>query len=135
MQSIDKATIGERIQSRRRELSLTQVKVAEEIGVSMAAISLWEKNKTNLSSENLQKLAQVLQCSVSWLLNGEDSFDNQVTTYTGGNCSSHRILKIFDLLPDKEKAKIVEFAEELLSKHAKALENELNKVKKNINNI
>ncbi|WP_391528508.1 helix-turn-helix domain-containing protein [Photorhabdus akhurstii] len=136
MQSINNATIGERIHSRRRGLGLTQVQVGEEIGVSMAAISLWEKNKTSPSSENLQKIAQVLQCSISWLLTGEDSVDNQVTTYNaGGNCSSNRILKILDFLPDKEKAKIVEFAEELLSKHAEALENELNKVKKNINNI
>ncbi|WP_118984397.1 helix-turn-helix domain-containing protein [Photorhabdus sp. CRCIA-P01] len=136
MQSIDKVmTIGERIYSLRRGLELTQVQVAEKIGVSMAAVSLWEKNKASPSSENLQKIAQVLQCSVSWLLDGEDSADNQATTYTIGSCSSYRILKILDLLPDKEKAKIIEFAEELLSKHAKALENELNKVKKNINNI
>ncbi|TDB48058.1 helix-turn-helix domain-containing protein [Photorhabdus luminescens] len=136
MQSIDKVmTIGERIYSRRRGLKLNQVQVAEKMGVSIAAVSLWEKNRTSPSSENLQKIAQVLQCSVSWLLNGEDSDDNQATTYTVGSCISHRILKILDLLPDKEKAKIIEFAEELLSKHAKALENELNKVKKNINNM
>ncbi|MCT8350215.1 helix-turn-helix domain-containing protein [Photorhabdus temperata] len=134
MQSVDKVTIGERIQSRRRELGLTQGKVAEEIGVSMAAISLWEKNRTNLSSENLQKLAQVLQCGIPWLLNGEKSVDNQVNTCIGDDYS-HRILKILDLLPDKEKAKIIEFAEESLSKHAKTLENELNKIKKNINNL
>ena len=61
--------IGERIIQRRKELGYTQAKLAEEIGVSVEAISKWEQGKYGPGHENYALLDEVL--GLSWL--DEDS--------------------------------------------------------------
>lgn len=126
--------IGHRIQLRRRELGMTQLQIAEEIGVSMAAVSLWEKDKTNISSDNLQKVANALRCNPLWLLNGSGSkFETspQVKLYTGEeegtelSSDEEEILRLYSLLPQNGKGKLLAYAQSLLSEHAKELEKKL----------
>ncbi|MFV9079407.1 helix-turn-helix transcriptional regulator [Serratia fonticola] len=63
--------VGERIKQRRAVLGLSQLQVAKKLGVSMQAVSLWEQGKTSLSSAKLSALAEVLECNIYWLLEGQ----------------------------------------------------------------
>lgn len=66
------ATIGQRILQRRKEIKMTQRRLAEAAGVSYASISLWESDKTEPRGKNLHSLAEALQCTPTWLLFGDE---------------------------------------------------------------
>ena len=66
-----KESAGERIRSRRKALKLTQSVVASGIGVSHVAVSQWEKDETVPRGENLLRLAELLQCTAAWIIDGE----------------------------------------------------------------
>ncbi|WP_052696636.1 S24 family peptidase [Pantoea sp. BL1] len=66
-----KESVGERIRSRRKILKLTQQGVAIGIGVSHVAVSQWEKDETLPRGENLLRLAELLQCTAAWIIDGE----------------------------------------------------------------
>ncbi len=72
-------TIGERIAKARRAAHLTQADVAEKLGVSFQAVSLWERDETIPDTWNLIELARVLKVSVSSLV--EDRGDYTFTTH------------------------------------------------------
>ena len=61
----------------RKEKGLSQMYVAEAVGVSRQAISRWEVGSSLPSTDNLRKLAELYEVSVDFLLNG--SVDIQTT--------------------------------------------------------
>lgn len=73
-------TIGKRIRSRRKTLSLTQRELGERVGISSAAISQLEKGESkNPSSENLLLIAEALKCSPHWLQTGKGNEESNVS--------------------------------------------------------
>lgn len=62
--------MGVRIAARRRELGLTQKQLAEQMEVTAQSVSAWERCRTVPEAERLEVLADVLQISVSSLLEG-----------------------------------------------------------------
>lgn len=66
-----KECVGERIRSRRKALKLTQQALAKGVGVSHVAVSQWEKEETVPRGENLLRLAEWLQCTAAWIMDGE----------------------------------------------------------------
>ncbi|KXQ82656.1 hypothetical protein AUP99_02490 [Escherichia coli] len=108
----------------------------------MAAVSLWEKGKTSITSDKLLKLSELLQCDVQWLLNGntekpkytltrengETLFDSMSNKLIRGIIESidptiiedtSYLFEIFANLPTKERVKVLDFAKNLLEEHSK----------------
>ena len=56
----------------REKAGMSANKAAQAIGVSRAAISVWESGKGMPLSENLLKLAKLYDCSVDDLLRKEE---------------------------------------------------------------
>lgn len=63
----------ERLKNRRLQLNMTQADLAEKMGLSEAAIGLYEQGKREPSHEKLVKLADILSSSTDYLLGKEDS--------------------------------------------------------------
>ncbi|MFZ4219174.1 helix-turn-helix domain-containing protein [Enterobacter ludwigii] len=61
-------TIGERIRVMRKLLGLTQGQVADAVGVTTQAVSLWESNSAVFGCDKLLPLASALNCDPLWLL-------------------------------------------------------------------
>ena len=61
-------TVGEKIQQRRKEKGWSQEDLAEQVGVSRQSISLWEKDQTTPSLENMKILCRLFQISMDELL-------------------------------------------------------------------
>lgn len=55
----------------RKRNGLTQETLAEKLGVSRQAISLWEREETLPSAENLRQLSELYGVSVEYLMNGD----------------------------------------------------------------
>lgn len=75
MKELNFVRIGEQIQRRRRELHLTQNKVAQLLEVNPSHVSNIECGRANPSLTALVNIASILSCSVDYFLNDEYSYD------------------------------------------------------------
>lgn len=66
-------TIGTRIAQKRKELSLSQEALGEQLGVSRQAIYKWESDSALPEIEKLIALSRLFGVSVGWLLGVEES--------------------------------------------------------------
>lgn len=62
--------IGERIKDLRTQKKLTQSDLAKMVGLTYIQIGRYETEKSNPSSDILQKLAQALDTTSDYLMNG-----------------------------------------------------------------
>ncbi|WP_156940166.1 helix-turn-helix domain-containing protein [Caldanaerobius polysaccharolyticus] len=65
-------TLGKRIKELRTELGLTQEELAKKIGVTRAALSSWEINRRDPDTTTLQKLSEIFNVSVDYILGKTD---------------------------------------------------------------
>ena len=71
-------TLGEKIKEARKQCGLSQEQLAEKMTVSRSAIAKWETDKGLPDVDNLKALAQLLNVSVDYLLDGGGTVDVQV---------------------------------------------------------
>lgn len=71
--------LGKNIAHYRKEKGLSQEKIAEYMCVSRQAVTKWESDVSRPSTENLLKLAQLLEVKVEVLLGNEDSAGENIT--------------------------------------------------------
>ena len=73
---------SERLKTLRKEAGLTQVDVAEKLGISQPAYASWERGVKKPTQDNLVKIAQILNVSIDYLVGNsdkdvkEDALDN-----------------------------------------------------------
>ncbi|WP_454813817.1 XRE family transcriptional regulator [Labrys neptuniae] len=66
----DLQTIGERLRWARENAGMTQQVAADALGISKSAVSQWERNQTEPSTENLREAAKIYQVLLHWLMEG-----------------------------------------------------------------
>jgi HTH-type transcriptional regulator, cell division transcriptional repressor len=93
----DESSIGGRITIARQRLNLTQKDVADKLGVSRPAVATWENNYVEPKRKIVITLAELLDVSPSYLVDGDGdrggnvtrpSFDQAVATITGRKWSA-----------------------------------------------
>ena len=62
--------IGKRISERRKQMGLTQEKLAEQMDVSIQMISNLERGVKAIRIDNLVRLSQILNVSTDYILTG-----------------------------------------------------------------
>ena len=70
--------IGKKIQQRRKELHMTQEKLAEAVFVTPQAVSLWETGKSTPDLFNIARIASALQMNRKDLLSEEETLPTWV---------------------------------------------------------
>ena len=83
-----KQTLGMMISSLRKEKGMTQLELAEKMGVTDKAVSKWERDLSYPDINSIPKLAEVFEISVDELM--------QVKTETRENMSKNKIDEIVD---------------------------------------
>ncbi|MBE5741699.1 MAG: helix-turn-helix transcriptional regulator [Clostridiales bacterium] len=68
---MDQIKVGKFIAERRKQNNLTQMQLAEKLGVSDRAVSKWENGKSLPDSSIMIELCEILKISVTELLKGE----------------------------------------------------------------
>lgn len=66
---------AKRLKERRKALGLSAAEVSRRVGLHVSSFSSWERGKSIPTVESLQKAAETLEVSTSWLLgetNNED---------------------------------------------------------------
>ena len=69
-------TVGEKIQKYRKVLGLSQEELGQKLLVSRQTISLWEKDQTVPTIDNLMRLSDIFEISVDEILNSENKEQN-----------------------------------------------------------
>ena len=67
--------IGNRIKLARKARKKSQEWLAEEIGVRQTSVSAWERGSSDPATENMSRVAQVLDVSFEWLATGKGEME------------------------------------------------------------
>ena len=73
-------TVGEKICKCRKALGMSQGELGEMLHVSRQTVSLWEKNQTVPTIDNLIRLKEIFNISIDELLSGEEKNKPQKNT-------------------------------------------------------
>lgn len=68
---MDQIKIGKFIAAQRKRMNLTQIQLAERLGITDRAVSKWETGHAMPDASNMLQLCSILGINVSDLLNGE----------------------------------------------------------------
>lgn len=71
-------TLADKLKEARKNAGLTQVELAEKVCVSRQAITKWEAGKGIPDVDNLRALSKVLNVSIDFLLDEEETLDKTV---------------------------------------------------------
>lgn len=103
-------TIGEKIRQRRLELNMTTEELGRIIGVQRSAITKYEKNRVDLQSKQIKKIADALSISPALLLSDDYDLtpdeDHLLTVYRGANEQAKS--DAIDLLEKHQRKKIID---------------------------
>lgn len=69
------SSIAERIIQARKSRGLSQELLAERMHISRGACGHWERGKALPSTDHLQKLAEVLNVRIDWLISGHGNME------------------------------------------------------------
>lgn len=70
--------ISERIKEQRKKMRYTQKQLADKVNVSPQVISNWERGYTEPSADDINKLAEKLDCTSDYLLGREGSIKRYI---------------------------------------------------------
>ena len=103
---------SERLKNLRKQAHLTQVDVAEKLGISQPAYASWERGIKKPTQENLVKIAQILNVSIEYLVGNSDE---NLKEDELDNVELHFHLNLNGLTEEEKaifKKEIIEFMEE-----------------------
>lgn len=73
-------TMGDRLQYARKQKNLTQQKVCDSVDIEkVQTLSAYERDKNNPPIPILEKLCNLYQVSVDWIIRGKE-FEKTITT-------------------------------------------------------
>lgn len=75
-----KSKILENIRNIRKSQNRTQAEIAEEMGVSLTAYGNFERGKTRLTQERLEKIARIFGKTPSSVVNGYETVEGEAAT-------------------------------------------------------
>lgn len=93
---MDQFKIGKFISERRKEVNLTQMQLAEMLGITDRAVSKWETGKSLPDSAIMLELCKILNITVNDLLSGE--------VVTMDNYNKELENKLLEMIKQKEQS-------------------------------
>ena len=69
---IETKQVGERISRLRQKQGMTQIALADKLGVTSQAISKWERGQAFPDVSRLDELSEILEVAVAYLLTGKE---------------------------------------------------------------
>lgn len=91
--------IGAFIAKRRKAMRLTQEQLAEKLGVSINAVSKWERGICLMDMSLLKPLSRILDVSLNEILSGEEIKDEELKSKADENIVN--ITELYDLKSSK----------------------------------
>ncbi len=102
---------GERLALARERMGLSQIQLAEKLGVTQKVITYWEHNPVGLRAEQLTAITSVLNISAEELL-GQPKSKLRIGGPVG---KARRVFEEVSSLPRHQQQRIIGVVEDLLS--------------------
>jgi transcriptional regulator with XRE-family HTH domain len=99
-------TLSDRLQKLRKQLELSQQDLADKIKISKSMLSRYENHDVQPPADVLNKLANALNTSVDFLLNGNKDEKAKASLK---NSELLQTFKEVDALPEKDQALLMHF--------------------------
>lgn len=99
-----KESLGNRIQQLRKQAGLTQVELAEKIGVSKSQFIRYEGKDVQPPADTINKLADTLGTSMDFLISGDKTEKAKVSLK---NSELFQRFKDIDTLPEPEQSVLI----------------------------
>ena len=99
-------SIGKRLNKWRKENGLTTTEIRDTTGISLGALSNYENDKREISSNFLLKLQKIYNADIYYILTGV-RIEQEILTE-----NEKEMLENFKLLPDREQIKLIGIVEE-----------------------
>jgi Predicted transcription factor, homolog of eukaryotic MBF1 len=96
-------SISDKIKKLRQEKRFKQESLAEKIGVSRLMLGKYERGEATPSAETLQKLAQVLEVSIDYLLSGDEKSE---VSPNFGDKTLQKYFEEIDKMNDEERGHV-----------------------------
>lgn len=109
-------TIGSRIRFLRGEVSISQAKLAKQIGVSSGNVGEWEAGRSKPGADALIALSDFFDVTTDWILTGKENqtHNTQILEQITTNEDDLVIIQKFLLLNERQKGKLEERIDVLL---------------------
>lgn len=105
------------IKTARKAKGLTQVELAQKVGVTQGNLSAWETGRWEPEMDALKKLCEVLECSCRFSVGAGSACQNAGSV---NNIYFHLAKEMEEMqLPEEDIAKILEFARYMKEKNDK----------------
>ena len=91
--------IGKFIAQKRKEKNLTQEQIAEKLGVSINAVSKWERGLCLKDMSLLKPLSQILDVTINEILSGEEIKTEDIINKADENIVN--LTELYDLKSSK----------------------------------
>ena len=95
----DTVKVGRIISQKRKEHNMTQMQLADALGISFQAVSNWERGNSMPDISKLPELAELFGCSIEELLGGGRSAGNVEKMTKGEDLSLGELADIAPVLP------------------------------------
>lgn len=118
--NLDSQAIGTRIKARRKSLGITQMDIKKAVGISSGNMSEIENGNRLPSAPTLIQLANLLLCSVDWILTGESPKSENLNAFDAENANETTLLNGFRKLPKDEQDELLGILEMKLQKIQKS---------------
>ena len=111
-----RSPFGKRLNSARLTSGLSQVQVAEKLGITQSAYAAWERESVALRPDQITKICSILKIRVEELF--EDKAAKKKSGPTG---KARRVFEDVTRLPQRQQQRILGMVEDmLLAQQAKA---------------
>ncbi|QTL96520.1 helix-turn-helix domain-containing protein [Iocasia frigidifontis] len=95
-----------RLRQLREENNMTQKEVADKLGITRAAVGLYEQGKRNIDNKTLISLAKIFNVSVDYLL-GESSERSPADKIKAALSDDPELLSFWDELKEREDLQLM----------------------------
>lgn len=114
--------LAHRIRKARLTKGLSQLALAEQLGVTRGAVANWESSAgTHPATDRLLRIAQVTGVSVEWLASGRRTISSTPAAATppsadavSGSAQELQLLRLFRTLPLRHHAQAIALLEAML---------------------
>lgn len=97
-------TKGQRIRKRREEKNISQIELANRLGIKNQTLFKYEKDIiTNIPSDTVEKIASVLECSPAYIMGWTDDENEPLfyAAFSGAGKSDPRVRYLIEALKSK----------------------------------
>lgn len=111
--------LGDKIKLLRKELNISQEKLAEKLNVSPSTIAMYETNKRQPNYEILLKLSDIFNCTLDYLMCKTDKKNSDDMVFDPDLIKIGLSSKDYNPPTEKQRKQIEEFAKFVLQDNKK----------------